>query len=154
MQGTTGVQGNTGVQGITGLRGVTGISSAGQFGVGYQNAESLSSSTTTSTTYTNKVTLTTPSLPAGRYLVGFYSELTTDNASRSFGVRLGVDTASVILAEISQKPGTAGEFTAFGGVVEVTLTAAVHTFEIDFKVSGSAAPITIQRSTVSIWQAS
>ena len=58
-----------------------------------QSAESLALSTTTATTYQDKLVLTTPSLPVGTYRVGWSYDWCLTNISYNFQARVVMDSA-------------------------------------------------------------
>jgi len=122
------------------------------WGTQRQNAESLGTSTNANTTYVNKVTLTTPVLPAGRYMITWYCEVSTGTTNRDPQTRLQVD--GVTQAENTNRQTVANQWESRGGTREFNLSAAAHTLALDFSRGSSSATISIRRASISIWRIS
>jgi hypothetical protein len=125
LLGATGSAGNTGVAGATGEAAVGGLA-------GYEYAERTTELTTTSTTYVEYLKLTTSSLPAGDYRVGWFFCWAGEVSSRNVYVRLELDDTTQIDA-VSQEPQqpTAEGSIVSSGFRKITLDAGVHTLDID-----------------------
>lgn len=129
--GDTGASGATGSDGLLGSTGSTGAT--GDSGLGdYEYAERNTELTTTSTTYIEYLKLTTSSLAAGDYRIGWFFCWAGEVSSRNVYVQIELDDTTTI-DEVSQEPQ---EPTAEGSIVssgfkKVTLGAGVHTFDMD-----------------------
>jgi len=132
-----------------------------EFGTEYDSAEDDTESNTTSTTFQQKLILTTGSLPVGTYRIGYYCEFKSDDGDND-GAEAQVDLdAGTIIAQAdvqNARPsflGTAqGMWTVLGGVKEVTFgSATTHTIEIDYRQTNSNTA-RIRRARIEIWRIS
>ncbi len=124
------------------------------FGSEFTSAESLGSSSTTSTTYVQKLRLTTASLPAGDYFIQWSYQISTDKSSIAVGAKIEHDDTTVLMETNRQMP-TLGQFDVQGGFAKVTLSAAVHTFDLDFKTeSGAGAGANVKDARLTLWRVS
>lgn len=123
------------------------------WGTYYQDAASGGDSTTTSSTYVNKLTMTTPVIPAGEYLILWYYENRNDTLFFSSHVRVRVDAVST-LAETADAPQILNDFcNCCGGQSRQTLTNAAHTFTIDHRITNAAEGTSrIRRAAFKFWQ--
>ncbi len=101
------------------------------FGTEYDSAESLGTSSTTSTAWQTKLTLTTGTLPAGTYMVNWTYEWAGSSASADVDIQVEVDNTTVIMDQRQEPkdPGT-DQSNPKGGQVPITLTNATHTIDI------------------------
>jgi hypothetical protein len=102
------------------------------WGNNFQEAQSLGVSSTTSLGGVVKLNLTTPTIPAGDYIISWYSEMASDNSAGRTEGRLDVDGAQQESVE-TPLMAVANAYTTFGGVIKRTLTNAVHTVDIRFR---------------------
>lgn len=119
------------------------------FGTEYEDDASEGESTTTNTGYTNKLTFTTASVPAGNYLIQWNWEIKTSNSAKAVTARIELDDTT----ELTEDNSKLDVFDATGGFIVVPLTAATHQLDIDFKVV-SGATATIRRARVILWRVS
>lgn len=102
----------------------------------YQKASATAETSTTSTTvYLNKLTITTPSLPLGDYRVAWSFKWRTAAANRAHDVRVQRNAANLI-QYINFAPNVA-EAPASSGFKFAEGISGVQTLTLDFKVSGS-----------------
>lgn len=121
----------------------------GAFGDDYQTAVSLARQTTTSGTYQDKATLTTPAL-TGTYRVGWMA--TFDHADDQGKFRLyNVTDAAVIQEEIRKIKATTDR-TGIGGFAEVEFTGAAKTFKIQFADVTGGLMQGIANARIEIWR--
>lgn len=126
----------------------------GVFGSEHTYGESLSISSTTSTTYIQKLKVTTASVPAGDYYIAWSGEQLTDKASVAVGHRVQVDDTTTLIEPLHKKVG-AGEWEPFGGSGEVTLTAAAHDVDLDhLTAAGTGVGSQIRNVRIAIWRVS
>lgn len=118
------------------------------FGSNYEYAASEGESTTGSTIYINKLTLTTAVLPDGDYYVTFSAEVSQTNTTNATEVQFVVD--SVVINEPRIEPKDSNNWYTIGGFAQVTLTGAI-VMDIDFKAT-SANTAQIRRARVTIWR--
>ena len=104
-----------------------------------QQVESLAQLTEVGTAYVNKVTITTPVLAAGDYLISYGSSIGNATSTSKTVVRATLD--AVDLQECVFSGTGTGEYKSFSGQKFATLTAATHTVEIDFKAGTGTAEI-------------
>ena len=122
------------------------------FGTEYDSAESLGTSSTTSTAWQTKLTLTTGTLPAGTYMVNWTYEWAGSSASADVDIQVEVDNTTVIMDQRQEPkdPGT-DQSNPKGGQVPITLTNATHTIDIDYRgENGNTAYIKSAR--LQIWR--
>ncbi len=123
LVGSTGSAGNTGSAGATGEAGLTD----------YEYAERTTELTTTSETYIEYMRMTTSDLPAGDYRIAYFFCWAGQLSSRDVFVKIELDDTTVIDA-VNQEPSqpTAEGSIISSGFKKVTLSAGVHTIDIDF----------------------
>lgn len=114
--------------------------------------ESLSSSNTTSTTFQTKVTLTTPTLPAGKYRIGWTYAYSHGQADRRSEHRIYVDsTTSLYVVEPDEARGT-GYFYPGGGFADITFgSAATHTIVLQYRCV-NVSSMNIKEARLEIWR--
>ena len=129
------------------------IGGGGDFGTEYQKAESLGISSTTSTTYIEKLKLTTPSLPAGNYRIAWSYQISSDKQTTAVHVKIEHDDTTVV-----QETGYAQEnleYQDHSGFAEITLGAGVHDIDMDFRTdSGAGTGANIKDARLEIWRVS
>jgi len=152
--------GPQGVTGPTGPQGPTGSSEA-VFGTEYENAENEGESSTTNTTFQQKLRLTTVSLPAGTYQIGWSCEAKPDDGEqRIAGTQVQVDdTTTLCYSEIAGNVPYPGEipygfWTTVSGFKVIELEAGSHNIDVDFKRAGSSGTSYIKRVRLTIWRVS
>lgn len=134
------------------------IVGGGAFGQNAQEAESLTLSTTTAITPQQKLRLTTPSLPAGKYRIGWGYSWYYTNGSNDFAGQVQVDDdGALILMQHQQAPADTGTdqqhrvsgfaYITFGG-------AGAHTIDLDFYRIGGVGTAGIQNARLEIWRIS
>ena len=129
------------------------FSTVGVFGTQYQSAETLASATTASTTFTERLKLTTPTVPAGQYRIGVSYQWNMNNAANNFLTRTQLDDTTTLLThtEEAKDPG-ADQTLSFAGFAYATLTNATHFVDVDFAVSNVANIGTIANVRTEIWR--
>lgn len=127
---------------------------ASVFGASYQYAEDLSRSTTTSTTYQTKVSLTTPAL-TGTFRLGWHCVVDQDNTQDKVEVRLQntTDAATVGPTPTRIEPKDTTNRYSAGGFGEVVFSGAAKTFEVQFRQQGGNTA-GIQDARIEIWRVS
>jgi len=129
------------------------------FGTEDDASESDGESTTTSTSFQNKLTLTTASLPIGTYRIGWYAEIKSNDGTND-GCEGQVDLdAGTILAQVESMnadpggiSGGDGHWLPMSGMKRVAFgSAATHTIEIDFRQTSSNTA-RIRRARIEIWR--
>lgn len=116
----------------------------------YQYDESLGSSTTSSGTFQNKLTINTPTLPAGNYRIGWTFNYAINQSDRRGEYRVAVDgTAGYsVLPEQNRKD----YFFPVGGFLRTTFASAgTHSITIDYRTD-NASSVSIEQARLEIWR--
>ncbi len=119
------------------------------FGDEYEYSSDEVESTTTSTTFQNKLTLITAALPAGDYHISWYCEINNSVAQQNTAARARINGVEVGFFERSSI--TANSYIAFSGIRKETLTNAAHTLDIEFKNSAGGTA-KIRRTRIEIYR--
>jgi len=130
---------------------VADIAGSSLFGSSYQKAESLTESSTTNTSYQQKLRLTTPSLPAGNYRIGVSFQWAMNSVSSSVSVRGQIDDATTMFEQVGEAGDTTDYLLAsfFG---DFTLGAGVHNIDLDYLAEANTAYI--KNAKIEIWRVS
>lgn len=117
------------------------------FGTQHQYVVSDGSSTNATAVAATKLTLTTPSLPAGNYNIQWYMEGSMGSANQIVTMAMLVN--GVTRAEVSTRESAAAMWCPFGGSRVSALTAGVHNILLQFRNGGSGTA-TVRRASLSI----
>ena len=98
------------------------------YGSEFQSAKDDSSTSTQSTSYVTKFTLTTTSLVGGDYAIDWSTDWIPEDTGK---IQILMD-GTTSLSEHVYKPGNSGNWVGFSGFDERTLSAATHTFEMQY----------------------
>lgn len=114
----------------------------------YQEAEAETSNN--STTYVNKITLVTPSLPLGDYLSQFQFNWRTSSANRVCDYRVQrnagtVDEGSAFIPNIQERM-------LVSGFRRVTSISGVQTYTLDFRRGASATTVFMYNARLFVWR--
>lgn len=124
------------------------------FGNEYDSASSLGASSTTSTTYLTKVSITKGSgLPNGTYRVAGAAEIASTTANRTVAVRLINTTDSVVYNEALERTSLANLTMPFASLGEVVLSGSNKTFAIQYCVV-QATTVVITNARLEFWRIS
>ena len=116
-------------------------------------AESVILSTTTSTTYQQKLRLTTESLSSGTYKIAWTYDWGMTSTNYSFQARVRVDSSTELTSHLEEpKDGTVGQRRQVSSFATILLTSGVHTIDIDYCTSNSAGTARIQNAKLEIWR--
>ncbi len=119
----------------------------------YGQSEDLGRDTTTSGTFQQKMRHTTPSLVAGDYLITWHILTDRSSTSGDLGVQVDLDDTDVLQGWELELPYTStNQTTIFSGFVERTLTAAVHTIDIDYREVTGGSTTGIKECWITIEQ--
>jgi len=135
--------------------GVLGISPL--FGTEYQFEEDATLSTTTSTTFQNKLTLTTPSIPAGDYRVSVYYNwgLSGGSPNADFRCQVELDGSTIIFSHQAEPKDTGtDQLNGFSGFDNVTLIAGSHIFNLEYATTSVMRLARIQNARLEIFRVS
>lgn len=120
------------------------------FGGEYQFESDEPESTTTSETFQNKVTLTTPSIPAGNYRITSHAEITNDSGDKPVVVQIVLDAS--LTNDFFYAPKFEDEYLPFQSFVFFALTAGVHVLEIEFAATSEGGTAKIRRARLEIFR--
>jgi hypothetical protein len=108
---------------------------------------SNSISTTTSTTFQNKINATTLPLGSGQYAIFWALEYTNENNNQSAEIQVLLSSQQIASDQSSFGSGSAGQYTIRSAVFLTDVISGVQTFQIQFRrVSGGTAAI--RRATI------
>lgn len=123
------------------------------FGTEYDYIEDETLSTTTSTSYVQKLRLTTASLPAGNYRIGYSYQWALLADDRDFMAEVQVDSTTVIHDHHQEpKEKGAGQEFANSGFKVMALGDGVHTIDIVYATEDSAKLASIWGVRLEIWR--
>jgi len=126
---------------------------AANFGKDHQSAASEGSSTTTSSTYQDKVSLTTGAL-TGTYLVSFFFEATPQTANKHMQSRLYNSTDAAELCFDDHRPVLTSLFKATSGFATVVFSGVAKTFKIQYASQDNSTTVEIRRARIELWRLS
>ena len=117
----------------------------------YRPAASLSRSTTTSSTFQTKTTLTTPAYVSGTYRVSWYALIDNNSDLGEFRLRNitdGIDQTGIVV----WKANDSNEFHPIGGFAEVVFAGIAKAFAIQFRDQSGGNVQGIQQARIEIWR--
>ena len=85
--------------------------------------------------------MTTASLAAGDYRIGYSAELANTNKNGPSYIKVEIDDTTIIAETVSPKTAAADQYVAISGFVVQTLTAGVHTIDVDYRAGANTAKI-------------
>ena len=132
------------------------------YGSNYTYAESLTVTTTNSTSFQEKLKLTTASLPVGTYRIGWSFQWNHDNTGNDFLGRIQMDDTTTLGNYQIEPKDSAGTFSTTGtnqkfglaGFAQVALTTGVHFFDIDFATENASDESSIWNARLEFWRVS
>lgn len=148
---------------ITGLWEATTIAAENVFGSYFQNVEDATVSTTLSTTFISKLSMTTPVLPIGKYRIGVSYGWNHNSVSSDFEARLMEDSIQKGEIHKYEPSDSSGNFSSTGSsqryhstrVFYSTYgTPSTHTFDIEFRTDDALDESSIFGSIIEIWRVS
>jgi len=122
------------------------------FGSEYQYEASESESTTSSTTFQNKLTLTTPVIPSGFYRSVATFEVTNDSGDKPVVTETVLDGNQ--FSESFYAPKFEDEYLMKTSFAAQALTNAVHVIEINFRSTSEGGTAKIKRARVELFRVS
>jgi len=121
-----------------------------RFGADYQYEKSEAESTTTSETFQNKVTLTTPSLPAGDYRLSWTAQITNDSGDKPVEVQITLDSNQIDFTFYA--PKFEDEFFKVTGFCTETLLAGSSVLEMDFRATDEGGTAKIKGARLELFR--
>jgi len=123
------------------------------FGRWIVQGESLGLSTTTSTTYQQKLRITTGPIEAGNYRIGWSYDWQMTSNNYNFDARVQVDDTTTIMDHVEEpQDASTAQRHYVGGFAYVTLTAATHNVDLDYRSSNASGTARIQNARLEIWR--
>lgn len=136
---------------VTSVNGMTGsVVVTSTFGSDYLYVDSEGESATNSSTWQQKLRMTTPSL-SGTYRISWYSEITNSNTSSDIGMRLQINDSTTI-SEIEFEPEDSNAYEPQSGFYVTTLSG-VQNIDMDFSGNGNGTG-RIRRARIEIMRIS
>jgi len=128
------------------------VGTGGNFGNEYQDAASEGVSSTGSPTFQNKLTLTTPVIPAGDYLSFWACELTHDQDAFETQHQFAIDDVEQNISRLAANDSNLrDEWLTKAGFKVSTLSNAVHTFKLNFRETNTGSA-EIRRARITLWR--
>lgn len=132
------------------------------FGAEFQTVKDESITTTVSDTFTTKLRLTTTDLPAGSYHIGWNYQWNYNQGTTDFVGQVSLDSGAKLLMEHRQEPkdvggsgpGGSNQRHQLSGYAIETLTAGVHTIDIDYAAGVAGQIAAIWNSRLVLWRVS
>ena len=148
----TGAQGPQGIQGIQGLPGADWTGAA-IFGTEFYETSDETESSTTSTTYQQKLRLNVTNVPAGKYRLGWSYEWQHRNTSNDFRGRVQMNDSTTLM-EHQQESQDAGsdQYIPTNWFTYLDLTAGSYFFDIDYNSSSNGRTSGIRRAKLEFWK--
>lgn len=128
------------------------------FGSEFQYAESIATSSRTgSTTYGEKLKMTTPVIIGGNYFVNISYQWAMDDKNRQFLGRVQLDDLSTLYShsELAHKKNIENSIDNYklaSFFLYITLTPGVHFIDIDYATSDSGKTAFIRNTKIVMWR--
>jgi pectin methylesterase-like acyl-CoA thioesterase len=123
------------------------------FGANFQTAVDETTTSTTSSSYQDKVTMTTPAL-TGTYRVSFYCEVATGSSNTRSLARLYNVTDATELCLHDSRDSAGSLFQGKLGFQYVTFAGVAKVFKIQFASQAGVATISCRRARIELWRVS
>jgi hypothetical protein len=121
------------------------------FGTEFQQVESLADSSTTSTAFQTKLTLTTVSIPAGTYRIGWSYDWRYSTTVANFQARI-VENGTVRFLHVQEpQDGAITQRQPASGFLYLILPSGVNTIEIQYSSAGGLTA-TIRNARLELWR--
>lgn len=138
----------------SGVKGWYDQSSGGVFGQEYANATSNGPSTTTSTTFQTKLTLTATGLTAGyTYCVAFSSVVGSLDDDKHMDARITIGGTEYQIIENSGKTGSTSTWN-FSGTLFFTGLSGSQDIDLDYRMGPDGGTALMKQAYIQIWRVS
>ena len=118
-------------------------------------AESLGQDDNPTTTFVQKVRLTTQAVPAGNYRISWSYTWGLSSNSNDFAARIEQDDTLLIYSHRQEpKDPAATQQHAGGGFAQVTLVQGIHTFDLDYAAITGGTTARIAWARLEFWSVS
>jgi|GEM_PF-3482140 len=121
------------------------------FGTQLAYDSDATTSSTTSTTYQQKLRLDLGGLPEGTYRVGFQTEWQYSSTARSISIRLEADDTTTVV-ELSIEPKDPADWNTVTGFYFVTLSEGDHFIDIDWKSEKNTETSKLRNTRIEFWR--
>jgi len=126
---------------------------SGGFGANYAYITSDSLDTTNSTTYQVKATLSTGSIPAGTYRVGWHYNWYYTSTSRRFDVRVRLNDTTDIGEHLEEPSDSAtNQRRSPGGFANITVGASTNSITLEYRSSNGSDTAGIANARLEFWR--
>ena len=129
------------------------ISAQQIFGQGQQYADNESQQDDNTDIYAEYLSLTTPSLPAGTYRIGWTVRYSASTASTNGEVRVQVNISTTVEAEVVEI-SSAGERKTFARFESYVHAGGTMQVDIDMRRSAGPGTFSVFESHLELWRAS
>lgn len=126
---------------------------ASDFGSFVGDVSDDTESSTNSTTYIQKLSLSLNDLQAGRYRIGWYFEWSMSNSSFRFDAKVELDDSDT-LGVLYTRPNCSYSWHDNSGFSYVNLTEGSHYIDLDYRSSHCSKSASIRRARLEIWRVS
>lgn len=138
----------------------TYVTSGSIFGTQYYYAESIGVSKTNSLSFMEKLKLTTGSIPAGNYRIGWSFEFNHSSRNSNFLGRVYLDDVTELASYVIRPSDASGNFQNTGsrqkylasGFKHINLSAGVHFIDIDFATDDNNINSSIWNTNIEFWR--
>jgi hypothetical protein len=131
------------------IGGVTASGGGGIYGSYYAYAKSDGVSSTNSTAWVNKISLTTSSIPSGDYKINWYAEMHRNSQANDLLFRVYLDNTTE-LCNINHEHSDQSNWFPLSGFDVVTLASGTHTVAVQFAGETTGNTSDIRRARVDI----
>jgi len=127
----------------------------GTFGSEYDSGEDLSEQVTSSTSEQNALTITTPSVPAGDYRVGWSFEWKGESEKEDFLARVRVDDSDPNIMDMMTTVKGGNKWGPTSGFGNITFgSSGTHTIDVDWWSGDSGNDASIRKTRLEFWRIS
>ena len=124
------------------------------FGQNFQTLEDNTESSTSSTSYLEKLSITTPSLPSGTYRIGWHYNWNPDQTGFSFQAQVQLDNTTQIMYHEQGVPNIVSDTRIItSGFVYKTLSGITQ-IDLDYKSALDGKTVRIRDTRLEIWRVS
>ncbi len=122
------------------------------FGANFAYVEDDTISSTNSTSWQNKLTLTASGIPNGSYRIGFYFLWTESRAPIQFQARVMIDDSIDIYEQDSKVPKRNDYSVTSGFYYYESVVSGTHFIDIDYRSADSSATAYIKQARLEFWR--
>lgn len=137
---------------LTATNSTTATWQAPPFSSYFQQDSSDGMSNTTSTSYQQKLRITTSNLTSGTYRIGWMYEWSFNSTSRSFEARVRLGTTTIMEHAEEPQDTATSQWREVGGFYYATSLSGINNIDIDYASSSNSATSRIRRARLEIWR--